>query len=173
MPQNIKLELCIDEKIEIFIDDDLELCIDRDFTTRIGKGFKIICKNELCRPFKCEGTDNDYKIFDDIDNRYGVYIFVDESGRALYAGEAHRQSLKERITQNYTEGDTGGTFRKNWCEKNKDFSKFKKELCKWRLVTISTCNKEKNWIHIFEKALIVFLAPEYNKPYPAIFTAKD
>ena len=58
MPQNIKLEPCIDEKIEIFVDDD-KLCIDRDFRTRIGKEFKIICKNELCRPFK-GGSHNRY-----------------------------------------------------------------------------------------------------------------
>ena len=165
MPQNIKLELCIDEKIEIFVDDDLELFIDRDFTTRIGKGFKIICKNKLCKPFESETNNNNYEIFKDIDKRYGVYIFVDESGRALYVGEAYDRSLKERITQNYRPKDSGGTFRKNWRKKNKkDFSKFKKELCKWKLMTISTSNQEKHWIHIFEKALIVFLAPEYNKP---------
>lgn len=164
MPRKIKFELRIDEKIEIFVDDDLKLCIDQDFNHTCKKGFKVIWKNELYKPFKSKEKRNDYGIFEDIDKYYGVYIFVDESDRALYVGEAHAQSLKNRITQNYTESNTGGAFRKNWCEKNgKKFCNFKNEFGKWKLMAISTSNQERRWIHILEKALIVFLDPKYNK----------
>ena len=124
---------------------------------------RIICVSELSKPFSSEDGTNDYEIFDAVKGRYGVYVFVDESNDFLYVGEAHYQSLKERITQNYTENDTGGTFRENWCEQEGDFGDFKNNLGKWRVVTVSTSIRNDDWIQPFESELIELLKPKYNE----------
>ena len=127
---------------------------------------KIICIDNLGKPFPPPEKDkknNNYCIFNVVQNRYGVYIFVDASCDILYVGKAQMQSLQGRITQYYTESDTGGTFRKNWCEENGDFEKFKEALENWKILTISTSKKNDNWIQSFESELIQLLDPKYNR----------
>ena len=131
---------------------------------------KIDFFDELAQPFQRAGCGNNYEVFDSIKDRYGVYIFQDPSNRdneILYVGEAYDQNLKRRITQNYTEGDNSGGFRKNWCKMNEqDFDAFKTALGDWRIITISvSCNSRSlcNWIHALEAVLIGFLRPRYNK----------
>lgn len=43
---------------------------------------------------------------------------LERSGYAPIVTARKDQNLKERITQNFTEGDTGGTFRKNYMKKS-------------------------------------------------------
>ncbi|NOQ30583.1 MAG: hypothetical protein GQ570_05610 [Helicobacteraceae bacterium] len=63
--------------------------------------------------------NNDYSVFDIINDKYGVYIFIDKvSGKVYYIGEAKQQSLKERIQQYFTKSNSGGTFRKNYISQN-------------------------------------------------------
>ena len=77
----------------------------------------IILFDNPARPFPTNGGNNDYEIFNDIIGCRGVYIFQDRCSNAiLYIGEAYKKDLKDRITQNYTSGDSGGDFRDNWCE---------------------------------------------------------
>ncbi len=128
--------------------------------------FKIDYFDNLGRPFIRPGSRNNYSIFRPIRNRYGVYIFQDNSSnRILYIGEAPKQDLKERITQNYTPNDSGGTFRDNWCEmENQDFDDFKEALRGWRIITMSAASGSGgDWIHALEAVLIGFLRPRYNK----------
>ena len=128
--------------------------------------FNIHYLLNLADPFPTNSTGrNNYRIFCDLKDRHGVYIFFDKCNRPLYVGEAPVQSLKERITQNYTANDSGGTFRKNWCKKNRaNFASFKKELEEWQLIIISVKSKDKKkWIHVLEAVMIGFLDPEYNK----------
>ena len=141
--------------------------------------FEIICINNLGEPI-CEKGNNDYRIFSNIEKRYGVYIFFDDLNQPLYVGEATVQDLKTRITQNYNK-DSGGTFRDNWLEDNdgKTMSQCKNDeekknnlklfldalkKNKWKIITISTSKKDQSrWIHVLEKALIGFLNPKHNK----------
>ena len=86
----------------------------------------------------------------------------------LYVGEAYKQDLKDRITQNYTPGDSGGDFRDNWREmEHQCFEAFKTALGGWRIITISVSDNSRslrNWIHALEAVLIGLLQPRYNKP---------
>ena len=121
------------------------------------------CIDELGRPFE-GGGQNNFDLFEEIADRYGVYIFSDGSGDIIYVGEAHKQTLKERIAQYYTESDTGGTFRKNWCKcGNRQFSEFKQALDTWKLEVVSTQTRNANWIRPLETRLIQTLGPKYNK----------
>ena len=124
---------------------------------------QISCISELSKPFTPEGEKNNYDIFEVIDHRYGVYVFVDESDAVLYVGKAPKQSLKDRITQYYTPGNSGGTFRNNWCGQNKIFEDFKEALGSWKLVTVSTLEESASWILPLEGILISLLEPKYNK----------
>ena len=151
--------------------------------------FKVMIIDELHRPFPTEQStrkDNDYVIFDAIEESYGVYIFLDENSRPEYVGEAFDQTLRNRITQNYTKS-SGGTFRDNWscqnggdCIEKGDSDAVKKQkrarnltilrdkyLGKGKLALIfleSRPTKDQcHWIHVLEKALIGFLDPTYNK----------
>ena len=124
---------------------------------------KLHVIDELGTPFAGQGN-NDYGIFDAVRSRFGVYVLVDGSCGILYIGKAYKQDLKERITQYYTERDTGGTFRDNWCERNgKDFCAFKQELSSWKVVTLSTEVKEARWITLLEQVLIWVLRPLDNR----------
>ena len=126
---------------------------------------KIICISKLSKPFSSQGERNDYKIFEEVKDRYGVYIFIDQSSNVLYVGEAHKQSLKKRIQQYYTKKNSGGTFRKNWQkeEKSRSFEDFKSALGDWRVVTVSMPTGNKAWNRMFEGVLIYILKPRYNK----------
>ncbi len=128
---------------------------------------RVIIIDNLAQPF-CDDGCNSYEIFDLVSDRYGVYMFLErECGKVLYVGEAYEQDLKCRITQNYTERDTGGTFRKNWCEpEEREFSEFQAKLSSWKILTISSetnTDETKNWIHACEKTLIGLCTPLYNK----------
>lgn len=131
--------------------------------------FKIIVFDNPEKPFQGNGGRNNYAIFGRIKNRYGVYIFQDRSNsEILYVGEAYKQDLKKRVTQNYKEGDNSGGFRKNWCKRNRqNFDAFKTALGGWRIITISVSDNSRslrNWIHALEAVLIGLLQPEYNEP---------
>lgn len=120
--------------------------------------------DDLGRPFPKAGGRNNFDLFEEIKDQYGVYIFVDGSGNTLYVGEAHAQTLRERIAQNYTEDNDGGTFRSNWCEcRDYTFSKFKQALGTWKVAIVSTPKKNANWIKPLEAILIMVLKPKYNK----------
>ena len=130
---------------------------------------KIDLFDDPAQPFpQTNEGNNDYAIFNGIIDRYGVYIFQDRSNSdngILYVGKAYKQDLKDRITQNYTPGDSGGDFRKNWCEEmeDRDFDDFKTALSGWRIITISVASRSDDWIRALEAVLIGFLQPRYNK----------
>lgn len=107
---------------------------------------------------------NDYSCFREMIGKFGVYVFQDKlTGEVLYVGEAHKQDLKDRITQNYTERDTGGTFRKNYCCDEKSFEDFKALLSNSTLKAISIATDSKILIGAIEAILISALKPKYNK----------
>ena len=67
-------------------DDELT----QDLTRRLGLDhdyLKFHYIDEFSRVFN--STPNDYTLFEEIENRYGVYIFKDMEGTILYVGEAH------------------------------------------------------------------------------------
>lgn len=126
---------------------------------------KIDFFDELARPFQRAGRNNNYEVFCSIKDRYGVYIFQDCSDNTiLYIGEAYKQDLKDRITQNYNDS-SGGDFKKNWCEMNgKNSDDFKTAMNGWRIITMSVASRSSgNWIHALEAVLIGLLQPKYNK----------
>ena len=136
---------------------------------------KITCIGELSAPISNGDSRNDYEIFEGVKERYGVYIFLDESKIPLYVGEAADQPLKDRIIQNYNK-TSGGTFRDNYGGETsngkpnveENLRLFKEALRSGDLrganiITISIPKKKRRWIHVLEKALIGFLEPKYNK----------
>lgn len=145
--------------------------------------YKIICIGDLSDPLE-KGGKKKYSIFDAVKDRYGVYVFLDNSNRPLYVGEATGQTLKERIRQNYNTS-TGGTYRDNWGERHggealsKDDTAEEKAMKRrinrdvfhcalrnenWKIMIMSvpTCG-QRHWIHVLEKSLIGFFDPKYNK----------
>ena len=125
---------------------------------------KVCWINCLGKPLALRGRGK-YKIFKAVEGRYGIYIFIDDQDNFLYVGKAHKRPLKDRITQYYREPDTGGTFRKKWCEKNGDFTQFKEALKNWKILTISTSKKSDAWINPIESLAIYILNPRYNDEY--------
>lgn len=109
--------------------------------------------------------ENDYSCFKEMIEKFGVYVFQDKGTRqVLYVGEAYKQDLKMRITQNYTEKDTGGTFRKNYCETDgKSFDEFKCLLSGSSVKALSIETDSKILIGAIEAILICALKPKYNK----------
>ena len=110
-----------------------------------------------------DDRNNNYANFEIINNDYGVYIFKEkDTSKILYIGEAKRQTLKERIIQNFKENDTGGTFRKNYIEReNTNFNDFKNLIKTTEIITI-VCPKN-IIISALEAILINVLKPNYNK----------
>ena len=125
--------------------------------------FETFSFDELFKPFG--GRRNDYSYFQSLIGRFGVYIVQEKrTGKVLYVGEAHAQDLKERITQNYTAKDTGGTFRDNWCDtENQSFIQFKAALKNWTIKIISIDTDSKDLIRAIEAILISAIKPQYNK----------
>ena len=125
--------------------------------------FDTLAFDDLCKPFGSQR--NDYSYFQSLISRFGVYIVQEkETGKVLYVGEAHAQDLKERITQNYTERDTGGTFRDNWCaNESQDFAEFKAALNNWTIKIVSIDTESKDLIRAIEAVLISALKPQHNK----------
>lgn len=125
--------------------------------------FDVCVFDKLDTPFG--GTRNNYSYFQPLVNRFGVYVIQEKrTGKVLYVGEAHEQNLKERITQNYTEKDTGGSFRNNWLEmEHQDFNGFKALLAECTIKTVLINKKLKKLIISIETSLISALQPKYNK----------
>lgn len=122
----------------------------------------IVIINSL-EPIWNEDATNNYSVIDSVNDLYGVYIFKDKSnGGVYYVGEARDQNLKKRVTQNFTENDTGGTFRKNYIDKNKcTFNDFKSFIKDKQIIFFTT---EKSMIiRALESILILILKPKYNK----------
>jgi len=108
-------------------------------------------------------SENDYSVINPVNDLYGVYIFRDKNnGDVFYVGEARDQNLKTRVTQNFTEKNTGGTFKNNYIEKNKcTFNDFKLFIEDKQIIFIAT---EKNMTaRALESILILVLKPQYNK----------
>lgn len=125
--------------------------------------FDTMIFDNLCTPFG--SNKNDYSYFKSLTNCFGVYVVQEkQTSIVLYIGEAHAQDLKERITQNYTKSDSGGTFRENWCNyEGKDFIQFKSALNNWVIKIISIDTESKDLIRAIEAILITALKPKYNK----------
>lgn len=123
---------------------------------------KIILKSSLGEIW-ANSRDNNYTCFADVKGKYGVYIFRDKNGQALYVGEARKQDLKTRVKQNFSEKDSGGTFRKNYMSKNSiNFDNFKRKMESVDLVFI-IFEKSDMLIRALESLLILALKPKYNK----------
>ena len=110
-----------------------------------------------------DNENNDYSCLESVHEKFGVYIFRDKNnGSILYVGEARKQDIKTRVKQNFTENDTGGTFRKNYMEEESvNFDGFKSFIKDKQLIFITL---EKNMlIRALESLLINDLKPKYNK----------
>lgn len=110
-----------------------------------------------------DSRPNNYSCLDDLDKYYGVYVFRDaDKGDILYVGEAREQDLKTRIKQNFNEKDSGGTFKKNYIEKEKaDFEGFKSFIKNKQLIGFSM--DKSMLIRALESIFICTLKPKYNK----------
>ena len=129
-----------------------------------GKYLKFHYIDELQRVFDGEGDRNDYTLFREIKGRHGVYIFKDVNGTILYVGEAPQQGVDERIQQNFTERDKGGTFRDNLREdEDLSFPEYKERLCTYKITVASTAMEDAMWISSFERDLIARFNPKYNR----------
>lgn len=122
----------------------------------------IIVKSSLSDVWDKSG-DNNYTCFADVKGKHGVYIFRDKNGQTLYVGEARKQDLKTRVKQNFSENDSGGTFRKNYMSnKSVNFDGFKDAMKSVDLVFIIS-EKSDMLIRALESLLILALKPKYNK----------
>ena len=105
----------------------------------------------------------DYSSLDDLKNRNGVYIFRDSKGQTLYVGEARKQDLKTRVTQNFSERDSGGTFRNNFMSnESTNFDMFKQGMLSANIIFIVT-EKNDMLVRALESLLILILKPKHNK----------
>ena len=107
--------------------------------------------------------DNNYSIFESVKDSYGVYIFQDKkSNEILYVGAARKQTVKDRVIQNFTEKDTGGTFRKNYMEENKlSFEEFSNNMKEFKVIVIE-CPNDTTIISSLKEILISVLNPKNN-----------
>lgn len=109
-------------------------------------------------------TKNKYDFLSEVTDKYGIYLFFEsETGTIFYIGETRDQSLKKRCTQNFTEKDTGGTFRNNYMMmENKTFFEFIEQVKKLKILFIASDSKSMA-IRALESVLILLLKPKYNK----------
>lgn len=107
---------------------------------------------------------NDFTCFNQLVGKRGVYVFTDNlTNEILYVGEAHKQDLKNRIAQNYTELDTGGSFRDKYIQQEKaSYLDFKKFLQQCRINFIFLNNSSEKSIRDAEEQTIIMLKPKYN-----------
>jgi excinuclease UvrABC nuclease subunit len=126
--------------------------------------FDVVIIDGAGAPFVQTGKQNDYTCFRHFAKVSGLYVFQGkESGDVLYVGRAPKQSLKQRITQNCTERDTGGTFRKNYCEmENKTIQDFKDLVCASTIKCV-IFKESSVLIGALEAILISALRPKYNR----------
>ena len=116
-----------------------------------------------------ENQDNGkYACFGRLDGRKGVYVFVKNDGEFLYVGKSSR--LQKRLEQYYRPGDTGITFRENYCDENRcTFERFRNLLRSSKIHVfvadchVAGCRDDKCVIKALEYALICQLKPKYNK----------
>jgi len=129
----------------------------------INNFFDVVTIDDANKPFT--SGSNDYSCFKELVGKYGVYVFQERhTGQVQYVGMASKQDLKDRIVQNYTKKDTGGTFRINFCEvENKPFDDFKKFLSTCNIKIMSIDTDQKSLIAAIEAILISALKPKYNK----------
>lgn len=122
---------------------------------------KII--NSLTNVWNQGFSTNNYSCLDCVVGKYGVYVFRDSTnGNSLYIGEAREQDLKTRIKQNFTEKDTGGTFRTNYMEdENVCFEEFKSFIKNKQIIIFTS--EQNIIIRALESILIHTLKPKYNK----------
>lgn len=131
---------------------------------------------------------NDLRRFDPLKNRFGVYIFFDETEVVPYIGlcgikSDQEQYMYQRIGQYFKHShDSGNTFAKKWMKKNnKDYEEFKLYIAKCQLGTLSTCGNisedekrkltgDTGVLGDMERLLIHTLAPAYN---PSIYRLKN
>lgn len=125
--------------------------------------FDVFAISNAGLPFGREKPD--YACFERLAKRHGIYVFKrNSSSQVLYVGQAPTQDLKTRICQNYTEGDAGGTFRKNYCAiEGKSFSDFKELLRNSSLSVMMIETEMKPLIAAIEAILIAALKPMYNR----------
>ena len=126
--------------------------------------FNLYTIDSLEDIFNEEGRNN-YQALDIIRDKRGGYIFQNKtSHEILYIGQAFTQDLKTRITQNFTEGNTGGCFKDNFLEENQnDFNGFKTLIRESRINCITIGTDQKTLLTAIESILIAMLKPKYNK----------
>ena len=107
-------------------------------------------------------SNKKYACLKKIHNAHGIYIFHNKSA-IYYIGKSSRQGIKKRVIQNFRENDTGGTFRKNYCDiENAGFHSFKNLLADCTLLTIVFSDEYKKIIDCVEQTLINTFQPIYN-----------
>ena len=104
---------------------------------------------------KSPNKTNDLSHLKPFSSMHGVYFFADHTGKVLYVGEAHEQSLKDRISQHFQEG-TGGLRYKL----RNDSSKLK-ELER-SVLYVFPVDKPSDSIKDIEAALIRLYQPQFN-----------
>lgn len=148
--------------------------------------FNLLQPIDAGKPFEGKNLNNNFICFYHLKNCKGVYVFVKNDGEVLYVGEAYevnpdREGLRSRIPKHYTPGNTGGTFRQNFCNKNcrskkcpqcrcscsseneRSFRRFK-ELLKSSKIHVSVAYGEtEGRVLDLERALICELNPKYNE----------
>ena len=127
--------------------------------------------------------------FNCVDNRFGVYYFLDESGSAPYVGlcgtqPKQTQYMKVRIRQYFKPSlDSGNSFGKRWMLKNdRTYQCFQSYIANLQLATLSiirtdlSCEQQKTLmkdpgvLREMEKVLICKFKPAYNDPFYNILT---
>lgn len=116
-------------------------------------------------------------LFNCVENRLGVYYFFDTSEEVSYVGYTRKQSIKVRINQYRTLGDSGNSFWQAY-EKQNPGSSFNDDFRPYveglRLGTISTdettlTDEHKTKLMVVSKgmedALICKYEPTYNNHY--------
>lgn len=105
-----------------------------------------------------EVENNDYKALSVVRGKTGVYLFLSEDKKeVLYVGEAHKQTLEERIKQHFKDKDSGGLRNKLEGQGN-ELEKLNQSIL-YCFVVKSEDIKE---ILFFEKYLIARCRPRFN-----------
>jgi predicted GIY-YIG superfamily endonuclease len=133
------------------------------FNMTNGTRFDVITVECAGAPFS--GNPCDYACFNEMIGKFDVYVFQNKTtNQVLYVGQAYKQNLKDRITQHYTKNDSGGTFRKNFCDtEEKSFQDFQILLNKSSIKAIAIDKESEILIDAIKSILISVLKPKYNK----------
>ena len=104
---------------------------------------------------KAPNKTNDLSYLNPFSSLHGIYFFVEHNGNVIYVGEAHEQSLKDRISQHFQEGT--GSLR----------YKLKHSLSKLRklehsVLYVFPIDKPSDIIKDIEAALIKLYQPQFN-----------